>query len=805
MSEIVGLTFCELQKTPYGFDIEKFKANDPAQIELYSKSKRPNKRHLLRYEDLKIDEPDGPNYARFIPDGTVFIDFDNPKEASEMKEIILHAGVRCLILKTQHGYHFLFRKPTFYEKEMTGATNWFGYKFDTKGTGEDKDPPIQIMRVCGMERDECASWEPDELIAPKSIDIETLDVLPYWLWGKLSVKDLHKGGKPGDSVYTLDDTPFTQLMKMREGGRHNHIVTKCSMFATSNGFEIDEFKSLITAIHDQYLVKIGSPMPDSDLFGDLEERWDDYIATLKSSSYTYDEEKRVWTKVKSEKTDKIDERRAAEYVFNQLDCYVTEKREKGMYSTVLHRFKDGDYNYRDSLPERMEVLRDFSEQNFKETFFKEVEAQLMLLCVENKKFIRRSNAYVIVNNRVLSCFSPDTFDFSWLADKQPTDVVLPWTWYSEDWVEKHKEDLGGLITQFIKELARDYKGVSHPEVERWLWVIAGAAMIPQNELQKIIVLSGGGSNGKSIYTSLIRFCLGEDMFNLSKIFDSSPHEGFWGAGLDHGICCIVDDMVQHYAKDSFSVLKGAITGSDSVEINEKFKAKRTITILPQIIACTNFDFELYDKSEGMRRRVKVLPTEYEIPLEKRDGYKQYELVLNTMNLDEIKAYRYEQGGGSDDEGSVIIKMRPREKGVLESLDHGSLAWFANKARYEYMKALEIGFVLDDSEGMKEKFEGTFSGGFDAELEEFLEWYITERKEDIWTKELYLEYQDWHNEMSTGEMMMKEKAFSMKLGKAIDNLNKKGYKLEMKKALNDKRMSLNKLFIYDTIEEEKKEE
>ena len=647
-----------------------------------------------------------------------------------------------------------------------------------------------------MTRDEYASWRPDELICPESINTETLDVLPYWLWGKLKDKDLHKGGKPGESEYHLTDTPFTQLMKMRDGGRHDQIFTKCGMFALSNGFTKDEFKSLITEIHDNYLTKIGTPMSDSDLFGDLDKRWEGYIATLSSSGWAYDEKTRVWKKVDSKKEDKIDERRAAEYVFNQLDCYVTEKREKGVYNTILHRFKDGDYNYHDSLPERMEVLRDFSTQNFKETFFKEMEAQLMLLCVKNKKFIRRSNSYVIVNNKVLSCFSSDAFDFSWLDSKQPTDVVLPWNWYSQEWVEEHKEDLGGIISKFMCELSRDYRGVPHPEVERWLWVTAGACMIPQNELQKIIVLAGGGSNGKSMFTSLIRFCLGEDMFNLAKIFDSSPHDGFWGAGFDKGICCVVDDMIEHYSKDAFSYLKGAITGSDVVEINEKFKPKKRITILPQIIACTNHEFELYDKSEGMKRRVKILPTECKIPPESRDGNKQYELVLNTMDMDKIKKYKYEQGGGSDDEGEIIIKMRPREKGTLESLKNGSLAWFANKARYEYMKALEIGFILDESDGMKEKFEGTFSGGFDAELIEFLEWYVTEKKEDIWTKDLYLEYQDWHNEMATGDQMMREKAFSMRLGKSIDEINSKdlGIKLEMRKTLNDRRMSLNKLFI-----------
>ena len=80
-------------------------------------------------------------------------------------------------------------------------------------------------------------------------------------------------------------------------------------------------------------------------------------------------------------------------------------------------------------------------------------------------------------------------------------------------------------------------------------------------------------------------------------------------------------------------------------------------------------------------------------------------------------------------------------------------------------------------------------------------YITEKKESIWTKELYTEYVEWHNEMATGEMQMKEKAFSMKLGKTVKAMQDKGYRVEMRKVLNDKRMSLNKLFIGDDVGEE----
>ena len=787
MSKYISLEFCELPETPHDFDRKKFEAGDPTQIKLYKDSKVPRRKKKLTYDEV-IDSEKSPNYARVVPEDCMFIDFDNSEEAKEMYDIIIRSKLRCLILETTKGYHFLFRKPDFYKKEMTGATNWFGYKFDTKGPGS-----VQIIRVCGMERSERASWEISEIISPGSLNTDTLDVLPYWLWGKLSDKDLHKGGKPGESEYHLDDTPFTQLMKMREGGRHNHIVERCSYFALSNGFEIDEFKSLITAIHDQYLVKLGTPMPDSDLFGDLEDRWAGYEAMLSSESWDYDEKERKWKKTKSKKEEKIDERRAAEYLYNIFDFYGRNPRLDGTFDGLLYRNKEGEYKYQTDVTKLRHTLKEHSDQNFKETYFKEVEVQLMQMCAENNKTITRNDKYVIAKNKVMSCILPEAYDFSWLGTKPPTDVVLPWNWYSQEWVDEHEEDLGGIIKDFIKQLSRDASGKPQPEVEQWLYIIAGACMIPANQLQKIVILAGGGQNGKSLYTCLIRLCLGEDMFNEAKIFDSNPQDSFWGAGLDKGIFSVTDDLPQRYNREAFSYIKGAITGTDTVEINEKFKPKKRLEVLPQIIACTNFEFELYDKSEGMKRRVLILPTEYHVSDTLKDRDLEFKLVLNTRDVEEIARYKMSTDSFSA-KGVKCMYMYTDEKGVLDSLDNGSLAWFANKCRYDYFKWLAKEIIPGESEGMKDKLEGTFAGGYDAEMLEFLEWYLTERGKSIWTRDLFNEYTIWHEEADTVDVAMKEKAFSMKLGKAIKTCVDKGFKIEMKKRKNDKGMSLNYLFI-----------
>lgn len=772
MCDYTKFEFCELPKTPSLFYEDKFRSGDSEQIKLYKQSKKANRKKKLTYEDITEDTTK--NYARVVPNDCMFIDFDNEEESKEMYEIIIRSKLKCLILETQHGFHFMFRKPDFYKKELTSATNWFGYKFDCKATTEAKTA-IQNIRVCGMNRKEVYSLDLETPITPDKIDIEKLDILPFWLWGNLSEKDLHKGGKTGKSEYHLDDTPFTQLMTMREGGRHNHIVSRCSYFGLSNGFTENEFRDLITAIHDQYLVKIGTPMPNSDLFGDLDDRWSGYEAMLTSEGWEHIEEERKWVKVKSTTKDKLDERRSAEYLFEQFDFYGKNLQENGTFKNLVYREKDGDYNCQTDLTKVRHTLKLRSNQNFTERYFKEVEVQLMQMCAENKKLIKRSYQYVIAKNRVLSCITADTYDFSWLDIRPPTDVVFKWTWHSEEWVEEHKEDLGGLITQFIKELSRNAKGEYQEEVEKWLWVIAGASMIPCNELEKIIVMAGGGQNGKSIYTSLIRLCLGEDMFNTSKIFDSNPQTDFWGKDLDKGICCIVDDLPPYYNKEVFSYLKGAITRTDTVEINEKFKPKKILDILPQIIACTNHDFKLHDTSEGMKRRVKILPTECHIDDSIKDLDLQHKLVLNTTDLVKIKEYKIADNFESEDHGELCMNMCTKEKGVLDSLNGGSLAWFANKARYMYFKYIMKELILEDSEGMKTLCEHAFKNEFEIQCEEFIKWHLEKHKGtkvNCFFGQLRKEYEEEFCEEAEIVEIMTEKQFNKCCGSIIKKL---GYK------------------------------
>ena len=281
-------------------------------------------------------------------------------------------------------------------------------------------------------------------------------------------------------------------MTMEEGERHTHIFSKCRYFAVSNGFTMDEYKKLIQTIHDEYLVKLGDPMSESDLFGDLEEKWEDDIFLLSNNGWTYDEVERKWKKTKPKKSGKISSQKSCEFLYNKYNFYVMGSNyhtgEGGQLCYITYDLKMSfDLNL------MWKELREFFfEQDFDTRFYKEVKELLIQRCNEDKKYFSRSSKYYVCKNGISSCISDDIYNFDYFteSDLMPTDLIYDWNLHDRKWVEEHEVDLGGLITKFIKDLSRDSSGTPQPEVEKWLYVIAGASITPANSLGKIVILSG---------------------------------------------------------------------------------------------------------------------------------------------------------------------------------------------------------------------------------------------------------------------------------------------------------------------------
>ena len=363
----------------------------------------------------------------------------------------------------------------------------------------------------------------------------------------------------------------------------------------------------------------------------------------------------------------------------------------------------------------------------------------------------------------------------------PTDLIYDWNLHDRNWVDEHKEDLGGQITKFIQDLSRDSSGTPQPEVEQWLYVIIGASLTYANSLGKIVILSGGGQNGKSLYLALNKMLLGQNFYNEAKIFDSSPTQRYWGDGFDKGICCIIDELPQKYDKEAFSYIKGGVSRTEIIEINPKYGKKKSLAVLPQIICATNHKFELFDKSFGMRRRVVILPCCYQVSDEEKDKSLLYRIVMNLDNSEESdkQIIEYRMNEETQNAGIVIEEsgIQIREQCVLDSLEKGSLCWLANKCRYMYIDYISDKLTLSKSEEMESLFDQTFGDDYKSQCKQLINWHIVNKCGTVidrdlslancFISDLFAEHKQ--NCKTEGIEPMEKKSFDTICGKALKEL------------------------------------
>lgn len=97
--------------------------------------------------------------------------------------------------------------------------------------------------------------------------------------------------------------------------------------------------------------------------------------------------------------------------------------------------------------------------------------------------------------------------------------------------------------------------------------------------------------------------------------------------------------------------------------------------------------------------------------------------MNTNDQKTITKYQMSEGAFSK-KGKKVKNMYTDEKGVLDSLDHGSLCWFANKARYMYFKWKMKEIKLEYTPRMKSLLKQAFDDSPKWQCNEFINWYLT---------------------------------------------------------------------------------
>ena len=156
-----------------------------------------------------------------------------------------------------------------------------------------------------------------------------------------------------------------------------------------------------------------------------------------------------------------------------------------------------------------------------------------------------------------------------------------------------------------------------PILTKRVWQMVGYALTPDNCGKRFIVLQGEGDSGKSVFTNLL-----ESFFEPLAVSQIDIHKGnrFSIAALADRRLNIASEMPRAVLGEQNIAVMKAITGGDTVSIEEKYKAPRSAKISCKLVFSTNHEIVLPAGDEAFARRMLLIPFRYSVPKTHQDPH-----------------------------------------------------------------------------------------------------------------------------------------------------------------------------------------
>ena len=293
------------------------------------------------------------DYGRIVPPGYVVFDFDEQPYINIVYKIITNSNLKCRMLKTTKGYHFMFRTTLNKAEDATKRFNWIGLKGDIKacGTKENKQS-YQSMRVNGITREETLV---------NTSDWDDIDYAPKWL-------------------YMVPKKDALDLTEDQSGGRNNLFHSELMIKAKKSGFSYDEYVEMAHIIN-QYVLP--QPLDEEELNTAIRpEEWDNL--QLGEDKMTYE--------------------KMAQDIITTWNCvYLAGKDENiAFYYGELDRYiTDRDFikNY---------MIKKYGDANMQTSKMDEVMEQVnIILKADTKYHSTRNTEYVLCDRQLVSMLRDD--------------------------------------------------------------------------------------------------------------------------------------------------------------------------------------------------------------------------------------------------------------------------------------------------------------------------------------------------------------------------------------------------------------
>jgi len=245
------------------------------------------------------------------------------------------------------------------------------------------------------------------------------------------------------------------------------------------------------------------------------------------------------------------------------------------------------------------VLTECTEKFYDEEFIGKLNTNTSLLGVQNGVLDLRYMETPSSKPRVLFRDGLPDDNISFQAGRSPTDDPIPYVPYNP-----HSPVIA-LIMEFFRRIYPD------PELMEFVLTLLASCLEGSNREQRFYVMTGGGSNGKSmIVEKLMKYTLGEYCTTLSTTVITRKKPDSGSANPD--IIVVKNKRFIYMGepdegeKINTSIMK-QYTGGDSIAARGLFAEQDQFSITGKMFLCCNDKPDVNKMDNGTWRRIRVIP------------------------------------------------------------------------------------------------------------------------------------------------------------------------------------------------------
>ena len=344
-------------------------------------------------------------------------------------------------------------------------------------------------------------------------------------------------------------------------------------------------------------------------------------------------------------------------MFISVEMYNAYQNKVNSWMNEMQHYEPTDERYV-SMSKRVKVGTEISSKlkrtNDKNNIMREAAALFF-----DKEFDKNMDS-----NKWLMCFKNGVVDIKnkVFRDGMPLDYITKSTNINYENFDQEKHGaMSREILTFMEQL------FPIPSLNKYMWEHLASVLIGENINQTFNIYRGSGSNGKSMFTDLMKYTLGDYYGEVPVTLVTEKRPGIGGTSSEiiqlKGVRYAVMAEPSKDARINEGMMK-QLTGDSTLSGRALYHEQETFLIQFHLVLCTNVLFEVMSNDDGTWRRIRICDflSKFVNPGESfqlSDNPYQFPKDFNLK--DKLKDW-------TEVFASMLVKMAFEKQGIVEDCD-----------------------------------------------------------------------------------------------------------------------------------------